>query len=102
MSIPLPAGVTPKVCQGEPQHSLQVLQLPTLPGKAGTCRVAVIAGAARTLRRVLGRRDMGQASASIPAHSLVLGSLKHGLLPGLGASCPSLTFEVGSNPGIIP
>lgn len=37
-----------------------------------------------------------------PAHSLVLGSHKCGSLPGLEASCPPLTFEVGSNPGIIP
>lgn len=53
---------------------------------------------------VLGQRDMGHSPAPkpIPAYSLSLGSHKHGSLPGLGASRPSLTFEVGSNPGIIP
>ena len=104
MTIPLPAGVTPIVCWGEPQHTLQALQLPAPSGKAGTCSVVVIAGAARTLGRVLGQRDVGQGPAPkpIPACCLVLGSHKHGSLPGLGASCPPLTFEVGSNPGIIP
>lgn len=42
----------PAVYQGEPQHSRQAQQLPTLSGKAGTCRAAV--RAARTLGRVLG------------------------------------------------